>query len=524
MPQDNLLHLIIGDLEAIPDSRLVEVAAYTARLRNGELPGDDDGYRVLLDEHPNLVWQQTSSGENTYVNRRWREYFCRSHGMTASEWQTVVHPEDYANFLGRWQLVDAKGLLEPLDVRLLRHDGQYRWFSKRARAVYSSAGRLAYWIFTATDIDRAKQSEESLRLQEERLRFALGAAQIGIWDFTPETGELIFDETCCAVFGIPFGLPVDFKTFLGGVHPEDVTRVQKLIDAALDCSGDGFFEADYRTVSRADGITRYVHAEGRAVFAGEGPGRKVIRFTGVIKDVSSRVRSDEALLQANLDLQQFAYAAAHDLREPLRNISLSLGLLRLAYATNMDDPGKHLVNTSIEGAKRIHGMVTDLLAFTRVTTQSLPAPETPVDLNLVLQKVKENLHVAIHESGAEIHTVILPQVAVRETHLVQLLQNIIGNSIKYRRRNEKPLVRINAERQLDCWQIIIADNGIGFDEIHEERIFGVFKRLHHRHEYPGTGIGLAICSRIVTSYGGRIWARGKLNEGATFFFTVPANS
>ncbi len=525
MPESSLfLQLITGDLNAMPDNRLAELAAYTARLRNGEVFGDHEVYRDLIDEHPNLVWQLTSLGETKYVNRRWREYFCRAEGMTPAEWKAVVHPDDYANFLGRWQVENDAGLLDPLDVRLRRHDGVYRWFSKRARAVRDRQGRFDYWIFTATDIDESKQFQVNLRLQEERLRFALKAGQIGIWDLTPETGELEWDEGCRAAFGFYSNDPVDYECFVRALHPDDVSRVRALVDVALDPTGDGLFEADYRVVGLSDGVSRHIHAEGRAVFAGQGTDRKAVRFSGVVKDISPRIRSEEALLQANRDLQQFAYAAAHDLQEPLRNISLSLGLLKLAHAVNMDEPGKQLVDTSIEGAKRIHGMVTDLLAFTRVTTQSLPVPEEPVDANLVLSRVEENLQLAINESGARIEAASLPRVAVCETHLVQLLQNIIGNSIKYRNRDQQPIISIKAERLLGWWQFSISDNGIGFDDVHAHRIFGVFKRLHHRHQYPGSGIGLAICSRIVNSYGGRIWATGKVNEGATFSFTLPAHS
>ena len=518
---DSLISEITENLIALPEYRLADVAAYTSRLRNGQAYTDHDAYRELIDEIPNLVWQLSKGGRTKYVNRRWRDYFGRAEGMTEDEWRSVVHPEDFGNFFARWQVVNEAGLLDPLEVRLRRHDGEYRWFSKRARAVRDQAGNLDYWIFTATEIHGSKQVEEALRVEGERLSLAVRAGQIGVWDLIPATGVLTWDEVCRAAFGLDPHVKIDYQVFLSGLHPEDRERVQELIASALDPCGNGTFEADYRTVGLKDGVVRNIHAEGRVIFGGHDQERRAIRFVGVVKDVTKRIRSEEELLQANLDLQQFAYAAAHDLQEPLRNISLSLGLLKLRHAVGLDESGMRLVETSIEGAKRIHGMITDLLAFTRVTTGAFAENLAPVDANRVLQSVVSNLQLAIVESGAEIKATTLPLLAVYETHLLQLFQNIIGNAIKYRRKDHSPFIELSAERRLGDWLFSVKDNGIGFDEVHKDRIFGVFKRLHHRHEYPGTGIGLAICSRIVASYGGRIWAQGEVNQGATIFFTLP---
>ncbi len=535
--RDLLQQTIAENLNALQEEQLREVFRYLAGAAEAVNPSQCDGamgrstlavgqsdqlFRELTDSLPNLVWQLLPNGETSYVNRRWRDYLGRNAGMPEAEWVHVVHPEDLQNFFARWQTANDVGLLDPLPVRLLRHDGEYRWFSKRARAVYDTDGKLQYWIYTATDIHAQKQAEEALRLEEERLRMAVRSAQIGVWDWNPLTGEISWDSASRAAFGFAPEGPIDHECFQRCVHPDDLDRVKQLIQNALDPKGDGKYENDYRVIGLTDGLVRTLHVEGRVFFGSSGATRKPVRFIGIVQDNTKRQQAEDQLRQANIDLQQFAYAAAHDLQEPLRNISLSMGLLRLAHKADLNEEAVKLVGTSIDGAQRMHELVTDLLAFTRVTTEGIAEHLTPVDANLVLKSVLANLQSTIKESGTQIQTEHLPSLLIHETHLLQLLQNIIGNAIKYRKRDVAPIVKIKAERRYANWQLTVSDNGIGFDDDHKERIFDVFKRLHNRHEYPGSGIGLAICARIVSAYGGRIWAEGHPNNGATFSFTLPA--
>ncbi len=536
--RQSLQQTITENLSTLNDEQLAELRRHMLAVANcsdGGGLGDSrrDGanavdrreelFRELTDSLPNLVWQLLPNGETAYVNRRWREYFARETGMPEAEWTQVVHPEDLDNFFGRWQTVNDGGLLDPLPARLLRHDGEYRWFSKRARAIYDATGELQYWIYTATDIHAQKQAEEALRLEEERLRMALRSAQMGVWDWDMLTGEINWDSASRVAFGLlPDGL-IDYESFRRCVHPDDLERVEELIGKALDPKGNGRYEVDYRVIGIVDRLMRTIHVEGRVFFSNIGSTRKAVRFIGIVQDNTKRQQGEDALRQANIDLQQFAYAAAHDLQEPLRNISLSLGLLKLDYRGTLCEPAAKLVDTSIDGAQRMHGLVTDLLALTRVSTEGVAENLTPVDAHQVLERVLANLAATLEESGAQIEADHLPALLIHETHLLQLLQNLIGNAIKYRKRDAVPIVKIKAERGFGLWQISVADNGIGFDEVHKEQIFGVFKRLHNRHEYAGSGIGLAICARIVTIYGGRIWAEGSPDQGATFFFTLPSS-
>lgn len=240
----------------------------------------------------------------------------------------------------------------------------------------------------------------------------------------------------------------------------------------------------------------------------------------VNRDITERKRTLQTLRAANQDLQQFAYAAAHDLQEPLRNVATSLGLLQRSCRERLGEEGSALLRESIENALHMHRLVQDLLAFSRIA-DGAEQPHENADAHQIALQVIGNARSAVSETGGAIQCGSLPVVAVRETHLTQLLQHLVGNGLKYQRPGIVPHIDISARRHGNYWQFAVADNGIGFDPAFAERVFGVFKRLHNADQYPGTGIGLAICDRIVKLYGGRIWAEGRPGQGATFFFTLP---
>jgi PAS domain S-box-containing protein len=229
------------------------------------------------------------------------------------------------------------------------------------------------------------------------------------------------------------------------------------------------------------------------------------------------VESNEALRQSNDDLKQFAYAASHDLQEPLRMVALYSQMLQRKYASESDAETDQYVGFIVGGAKRMEMLLKDLLTYSQ--TGADVGPAQPVDFEPVMRKVLLNLQASIEQNAASISWDSLPTVQAHEVRLVQLLQNIVGNAIKYRSQ-EVPKIRIAAERRDTDWLFVVEDNGIGIEPEYAPQIFGIFKRLHGQN-YPGTGIGLAICQRIVERYNGRIWVESKPGEGSRFFFTLP---
>jgi PAS domain S-box-containing protein len=260
-------------------------------------------------------------------------------------------------------------------------------------------------------------------------------------------------------------------------------------------------------------------------FLGTGPSGRP-RFTFLAEDVTERKRQEELLRRsndelsrANADLEQFAYSASHDLQEPLRQVAIYSQLLESRYAARLDGKALQYLNYSIEGAQRMAQLINDLLAYSQATKAGA-APLEVIDANDVLQAAKGNLSTTIGETGTIFDESPLPFIRAERGPLVHVFQNLISNALKYRSR-ETPRVRIWADDLGTAWRFAVQDNGIGIPESDLEHIFGIFKRLHDRKEYPGNGIGLAICQKIVERYGGRIWVESSMGRGSTFFFTLP---
>ncbi len=226
------------------------------------------------------------------------------------------------------------------------------------------------------------------------------------------------------------------------------------------------------------------------------------------------------LARSNKELEQFAYVVSHDLQEPLRMVSSYLELIEKRYASRLDEAGHQFIGFAVDGAKRMQTLIHDLIAYSRVGTREKPF--SPTDLEGVLADALDNLRIAIQESGASVTHDPLPTLAADSTQLLQLFQNLIGNAIKFRRNDAPPAIHVSARRQGGDWEFGIRDNGIGIKPEFFDRIFMVFQRLHDLQEYPGTGIGLAVCKKIVERHGGRIWVESEPGKGSAFQFTIPA--
>lgn len=224
------------------------------------------------------------------------------------------------------------------------------------------------------------------------------------------------------------------------------------------------------------------------------------------------------LTRSNLELEQFAYVASHDLQEPLRKVSAFCELFQHDYADRVDEEGRRYIDYIVDGARRMRTLIQDLLAYSRVNSDGREL--TDVDAQAAVEDAIRNLHGAIEEHNAEVRCASLPTVRGDARQLTQLFQNLIGNAIKYHGDRE-PEVDIRLQEGPEGWIISIEDNGIGIDPEYHDRIFGIFKRLHARNEYPGTGIGLAICRRIVERMNGRIWVDSEVGQGSAFRFTLP---
>ncbi len=246
----------------------------------------------------------------------------------------------------------------------------------------------------------------------------------------------------------------------------------------------------------------------------------------VSTEITERERTEDKLkktmaelTRSNSELQQFAYVASHDLQEPLRMVSSYVQLLARRYRDKLDSDADEFIGFAVDGANRMQKLINDLLMYSRVGTRGKPFEHT--DCNAVLDQTLANLSTAIEESRAVVTNDDLPTVMADEGQMVQLFQNLVGNAIKFR-GEDPPCVHISAKQENNDCVLSVSDNGIGIDPEYYERIFVIFQRLHGKNHYPGTGIGLAVCKKIVDRHGGRIWLESESGKGSTFCFTVPA--
>jgi len=252
----------------------------------------------------------------------------------------------------------------------------------------------------------------------------------------------------------------------------------------------------------------------------------IIGASKVARDITEHEQQERAireanaaLTRANSDLQQFVYSASHDLQEPLRMVAAFSGMLKKKFAGKLGPEAEQYIDLTVEGALRMEQLLRDLRSFAQVTLGG-EEPVEDVDAGAMLDKAMDNLVAVIRESGACVTRSVLPRLRIHEFQLEQLFQNLIGNSIRYR-SEAQPRIHVAAEILDKEWVFSVADNGIGIEPQFKEQIFGMFKRLHSTAEYPGTGMGLAICQRIVDRVGGRIWVESEPGKGSTFFFTIP---
>jgi PAS domain S-box-containing protein len=314
------------------------------------------------------------------------------------------------------------------------------------------------------------------------------------------------------------------KGILGAVHLADRRVGQfppalvEVVESVAPMIGEALrrFQAEAELAKHRDHLEELVAQRTRELEAANEQLRKEAASREVAED--ALLRTAEDLKRSNLDLEQFGYVASHDLQEPLRAVAGFVGLLKHRFPETVDAKMREYIAGAAEGATRMEQLITDLLAFSRLSTEGRAF--APVNLGTPLNTALRTLQFSIRKGNALVTSDPLPSVRVDESQITQLFQNLIGNALKFR-SERPPQIHIGARPEADRWVLWVRDNGIGIDPQYHERIFQVFQRLHTRKTYAGTGIGLAICKKIVERHGGKIWVESQLGQGATLFFSIP---
>jgi len=398
--------------------------------------------------------------------------------------------------------------------------------------IRSSSDALVGASVIARDRTERRRAEEALREVQEAFRTAFEDAPIGMALFSVDPhadGRLLqVNTSLCAITG--YSAEELLRTSLHAVtHPLD--QEQELVLAEDLLAGRiPNYQLEKRFVRR-DGTPVWVMHNVSTVHDASG---RLLYGIAQVQDITERKRAEEGLSRvaaelerravelerSNADLQQFAYVASHDLSEPLRMVSSYVQLLERRYGEKLDTDAHEFIEFAVDGVNRMQRLIDDLLAYSRVGTSEYR--NEPIDVAALVDDTLRGMRATVSESGATVTQENLPTVVGDPGQLRQLFQNLISNGIKFV-EDGPPHIHVSAQREGRTWRFAVADNGIGIDPHHAVRIFAVFKRLHGREAYPGSGIGLSICKRIVERHNGRIWVEPNEGGGSRFCFTIPVS-
>lgn len=526
------VHYTRGRPNGIPAAQLVaqrhllaqsarDLAKFVERRRRLEgLLAGDVPFRKLVENLPQKVFCKDSHGRYLVVNHN----FARDLGLTPDQ---VAGKTDYDFFprelADKYRADDARvrasGSAQEFEEAYVQ-GGQERIVHTTKAPLKDEQGRSIGVMGVFWDVTERRQAQAQLLASEKRYRARYESMPDGFVRKDMSGRFLEFNPAYLQMLGYS-------EEELKGKSYQDITpekwhpiEARIMQEQVLQRGHSDFYEKEYR---RKDGTVFPV--ELRVFLWREEEGGAPSTWA-IVRDITARRRAEESAAKAlhdversNKELEQFAYVASHDLQEPLRMVASYTQLLARRYGEKLDPDAKQFIAYAVDGANRMQRSIHDLLMYSRLSSRAQPL--APTDAHAALGEALANLSLNIKEAGAIVTNDELPTVKVDHSQLVQVFQNLIGNAVKFH-GPEPPRVHVRAERGGGEWTFSVRDNGIGIAPEHFERIFVLFQRLHARADHPGTGIGLAVCRRIVERHGGKIWVESARGKGATFHFTLPA--
>lgn len=402
--------------------------------------------------------------------------------------------------------------------RFKHKDGHYFWVEGDVVNLLHDENVKAI-VATYRDISDKKESREKASEMNERFSIVSKATHDVVWDWNLLTNEIWWNDNYYDLFGLDKDIPQSIETWTEGLFEEDRERVLQKLDIAIT-AGDKFWSDEYR-YNGNDGKLYHILDRGSIIRDNEG---KPIRMIGSMINITQQKVSEEKekkyvaeLERSNKELEQFAYIASHDLQEPLRMVGSYVQLLEQRYKGKLDNDADEFIGYAVSGATRMKQLINDLLNYSRLN-KAIPVKH--VDIATVIDEALNNLKANIDESHATVTIGEMPVIQADKTQMLQVFQNLLANAIKFRTDDRTPEIKIFAVKKEDEWQFAVKDNGIGVEQQYQDKAFIIFKQLHDRYKYGGTGIGLAIVKKIVERHGGKVWYESEPGKGATFYFTI----
>ncbi len=523
---------MVNDADEVIGIACVATDVTAERAKSSQLKASEAKYRSLTEAIPVLIWALQPTGIATFVNKAFEDFT----GLTVDDYNSLghkafMHPDDLVRLLNVRGDALATGKEVFTENRYRRKDGEYRWFVSGIKPVRNEAGEITHWIGTSVDIHERKLAEQALVTSEERLRFYLESTRDGIWDWDVPGGKRTWSDRNYELLGLrPGECEPSLDAVLAQVRPDDVASVAGVLERSID--SDVMHGRMQFRIRNFDSEYKWRQSEYKIFRDETGKATRVVGATTDIHEqkviehqirtlneqLEERVHERTQELEATTgELQEFCYSVSHDLRGPLRSINGFSQALEEDYGHQLDDTARDHLARIRNATIKLSDLIDALLSMSRITRAEMARRK--VDISDIAASVIEDLRAL--EPGRKVDVVIAPNLTTYgDGPLIQIaLTNLIENAWKFTSKTAKARIEIGAESKSIFF---VRDNGAGFEMTYASKLFSPFQRLHTVSDFPGTGIGLAIVSRVIQRHGGSITAEAEIDKGARFTFTLPS--